>query len=50
MFQGDHRMTHDTGTCSGFFSQPSAVWAVAFAVVVSFTGLGTNESARTDSA
>jgi hypothetical protein len=24
----------------GFFSQPKAVWAVAFAAVVSFMGLG----------
>src|SRR6185503_11163067 len=28
------------GGMSGFFSQPRAVWAVAFAAVVSFMGLG----------
>ena len=33
-------MTHDTDSGGGFFSQPRAVWAVAFAAVVSFMGLG----------
>jgi MFS transporter, ACDE family, multidrug resistance protein len=33
-------MTRDTGSGGGFFSQPRAVWAVAFAAVVSFMGLG----------
>ena len=33
-------MTADTSTGGGFFSQPKAVWAVAFAAVVSFMGLG----------
>jgi hypothetical protein len=33
-------MTDDTGSRGGFFSQPRAVWAVAFAAVVSFMGLG----------
>jgi len=33
-------MTHDTGSGGAFFSQPRAVWAVAFAAVVSFMGLG----------
>jgi MFS transporter, ACDE family, multidrug resistance protein len=34
-------MTSDTNaTAGGFFSQPKAVWAVAFAAVVSFMGLG----------
>src|SRR5271163_4300934 len=37
---GRHRMTHDTDSGGGFFSQPRAVWAVAFAAVVSFMGLG----------
>ena len=30
----------DTPAGGGFFSQPRAVWAVAFAAVVSFMGLG----------
>src|SRR6476661_2258149 len=33
-------MTADTPVRGGFFSQPRAVWAVAFAAVVSFMGLG----------
>jgi MFS family permease len=33
-------MTDDTDSRGGFFSQPRAVWAVAFAAVVSFMGLG----------
>ena len=33
-------MTADTHRGGGFFSQPRAVWAVAFAAVVSFMGLG----------
>jgi ACDE family multidrug resistance protein len=33
-------MSDDTGSRGGFFSQPRAVWAVAFAAVVSFMGLG----------
>src|SRR5690348_14959765 len=33
-------MTHDTAPRRGFFSQPRAVWAVAFAAVISFMGLG----------
>src|ERR1700759_1266502 len=33
-------MTRDTDSGGGFFSQPRAVWAVAFAAVVSFMGLG----------
>ena len=33
-------MTSGEQTGSGFFSQPKAVWAVAFAAVVSFMGLG----------
>ena len=33
-------MTADAATGGGFFSQPRAVWAVAFAAVVSFMGLG----------
>ena len=33
-------MTHDSDFAGGFFSQPRAVWAVAFAAVVSFMGLG----------
>jgi hypothetical protein len=33
-------MTSDAHTGGGFFSQPRAVWAVAFASVVSFMGLG----------
>jgi MFS transporter, ACDE family, multidrug resistance protein len=33
-------MTADTPAARGFFSQPKAVWAVAFAAVVSFMGLG----------
>src|ERR1700722_12408905 len=33
-------MIDDTGSGGGFFSQPRAVWAVAFAAVVSFMGLG----------
>jgi MFS transporter, ACDE family, multidrug resistance protein len=33
-------MTHDKDSGGGFFSQPRAVWAVAFAAVVSFMGLG----------
>ena len=32
--------THEHTTRGGFFSQPKAVWAVAFAAVVSFMGLG----------
>ena len=32
--------THEHATQRGFFSQPKAVWAVAFAAVVSFMGLG----------
>src|SRR3984885_13104529 len=37
---GRQRMTGDTDPGGGFFSQPRAVWAVAFAAVVSFMGLG----------
>ncbi len=33
-------MTSDTHNPGGFFAQPKAVWAVAFAAVVSFMGLG----------
>ncbi len=33
-------MSRDTDADGGFFSQPRAVWAVAFAAVVSFMGLG----------
>ncbi len=33
-------MTADAGASGRFFSQPRAVWAVAFAAVVSFMGLG----------
>jgi MFS family permease len=33
-------VTAHSGTQTGFFSQPKAVWAVAFACVVSFMGLG----------
>jgi len=33
-------MTADGTATGGFFSQPRAVWAVAFAAVVSFMGLG----------
>jgi MFS family permease len=33
-------MPSETPTSGGFFSQPRAVWAVAFAAVVSFMGLG----------
>ena len=33
-------MSHDADSGGGFFSQPRAVWAVAFAAVVSFMGLG----------
>jgi MFS transporter, ACDE family, multidrug resistance protein len=33
-------VTADTPVGGGFFSQPKAVWAVAFAAVVSFMGLG----------
>ena len=33
-------MTHDSDSERGFLSQPRAVWAVAFAAVVSFMGLG----------
>jgi ACDE family multidrug resistance protein len=33
-------VTADTSASSGFFPQPRAVWAVAFAAVVSFMGLG----------
>jgi MFS transporter, ACDE family, multidrug resistance protein len=33
-------MTDDTDSGGGFFSQPRAVWGVAFAAVVSFMGLG----------
>jgi MFS transporter, ACDE family, multidrug resistance protein len=33
-------VTADTHGGGGFFSQPKAVWAVAFAAVVSFMGLG----------
>jgi MFS transporter, ACDE family, multidrug resistance protein len=33
-------MTSDKDAGGGFFSQPRAVWAVAFAAVVSFMGLG----------
>ena len=33
-------MTADAGNTGGFFSQPRSVWAVAFAAVVSFMGLG----------
>jgi MFS family permease len=33
-------MTSGTHTGGGFFSQPKAVWAVTFAAVVSFMGLG----------
>src|ERR1700758_1220854 len=38
--EGGIEMTHDTDSGGGFFSQPRAVWAVAFAAVVSFMGLG----------
>ena len=37
---GSHRTTADRDSGGGFFSQPRAVWAVAFAAVVSFMGLG----------
>jgi len=33
-------MTHTPHSGGGFFAQPKAVWAVAFAAVVSFMGLG----------
>ena len=33
-------MTSDTHNPGGFFAQPKAVWAVAFACVVSFMGIG----------
>jgi ACDE family multidrug resistance protein len=33
-------MTHAPHSGGGFFAQPKAVWAVAFAAVVSFMGLG----------
>jgi ACDE family multidrug resistance protein len=33
-------MTHPPHSGGGFFAQPKAVWAVAFAAVVSFMGLG----------
>ena len=33
-------MTHSRHAGGGFFAQPKAVWAVAFAAVVSFMGLG----------
>src|SRR4051794_7628108 len=33
-------MTHDSHSGGGFFAQPRAVWAVGFAAVVSFMGLG----------
>ncbi|MEA2384788.1 MAG: transporter, family, multidrug resistance protein [Solirubrobacteraceae bacterium] len=33
-------MTHAPSSGGGFFAQPKAVWAVAFAAVVSFMGLG----------
>jgi MFS transporter, ACDE family, multidrug resistance protein len=33
-------MTHSPHSGGGFFDQPKAVWAVAFAAVVSFMGLG----------
>jgi ACDE family multidrug resistance protein len=33
-------MTHAPDSGGGFFAQPKAVWAVAFAAVVSFMGLG----------
>src|SRR3954451_722186 len=33
-------MTHDSHSGGGVFAQPRAVWAVAFAAVVSFMGLG----------
>jgi len=33
-------MNHERESGGGFFSQPRAVWAVAFAAVVSFMGLG----------
>jgi MFS transporter, ACDE family, multidrug resistance protein len=33
-------VSHDSDSGGGFFSQPRAVWAVAFAAVVSFMGLG----------
>jgi hypothetical protein len=32
--------TADSAAGGSFFSQPRAVWAVAFAAVVSFMGLG----------
>src|SRR5580704_10684679 len=35
-----HPMTHDSDSERGFWSQPKSVWAVAFAAVVSFMGLG----------
>src|SRR6185295_16839301 len=35
-----HPMTSTTHEGGGFFAQPKAVWAVAFAAVVSFMGLG----------
>src|SRR4051812_7545675 len=37
---GRHRMTRARDSGGGFFSQPRAVWAVAFAAVVLFMGLG----------
>src|ERR671935_2103587 len=33
-------MTSTEHASGGFFSQPKAVWAVAFAAVISFMGLG----------
>ena len=33
-------MTSDTHNPGGFFAQPKAVWAVAFACVVAFMGIG----------
>jgi MFS transporter, ACDE family, multidrug resistance protein len=36
----NHQMTADQDSRDGFFSHPRAVWAVAFATVVSFMGLG----------
>jgi MFS family permease len=33
-------MTGSAGGRPGFFQQPKSVWAVAFAAVVSFMGLG----------
>ena len=33
-------MSAEATATGGFFSQPKAVWAVAFAAVVSFMGLG----------